>query len=368
MSVFLQFFGSPFLKSTFLFWGLMFGCFVAGISTYEGKGSVWDKYERTFSIAKRTCTGLPADKVIACEVHMKQGRQYNYFNDYRIRNAPWFTFLWAETFPLGFAPEYFLPILIGYFVSTAETIGDVTMSCKYSKLETEGPDFESRVQGGLLADGVNSFLACLFTSPPNTTFSQNNGVISLTQCASRSAGFSCAFWLILFGVFGKLGAAFTSIPICVVGGLVLQCFASVFVSGMFIATKHATRRNAFILMLSLALGIGVAMEPNLFEGGGVASFHGKNLRHNTGFWPRYKTCKTFPVDSETGAQVRTCTNDNGACCSEYDKGEDSNRTTAIILLKTPHAIGFVVALFLHLLLPEDNKEVDEDGFKIPVAA
>ena len=197
MSVFLQFFGSPFLKSTFLFWGLMFGCFVAGISTYEGKGSVWDSYEQTFSFSK------PDDKVIACEVHMKQGRQYNYFNDYRIRNAPWFTFLWAETFPLGFAPEYFLPILIGFFVSTAETIGDVTMSCKYSKLELSrraasmarrkgsygdfgrgAPDLK-RVQGGLLADGVNSFLACLFTSPPNTTFSQNNGVIALTQCCCR---------------------------------------------------------------------------------------------------------------------------------------------------------------------------------------
>ena len=35
--------------------------------------------------------------------------------------------------------------LISTQVSTAETIGDVTMSCKYSKLETEGPDFESRV-------------------------------------------------------------------------------------------------------------------------------------------------------------------------------------------------------------------------------
>ena len=90
----------------------------------------------------------PDDKVIASQGPMKQGRQYKYFNNYRIRNAPWFTFLWAETFPLGFAPEYFLPILIGFFVSTAETIGDVTMSCKYSKLETEGPDFaESRVQG-----------------------------------------------------------------------------------------------------------------------------------------------------------------------------------------------------------------------------
>ena len=56
---------------------------------------------------------------------MKQGRQYKYFNNYRIRNAPVFTFLWAETFPLGFAPEYFLPILIGFFVSTAETIGGI---------------------------------------------------------------------------------------------------------------------------------------------------------------------------------------------------------------------------------------------------
>ena len=50
--------------------------------------------------------------------------------------------------------------------------------------------------------------------------------------------------MILFGVFGKLGAAFNSTPICVVGGLVLQSFASVFVSGMIIATKHVTRRNA----------------------------------------------------------------------------------------------------------------------------
>merc|ERR1719399_1407640 len=290
MSVFLQFFGSPFLKSTFLFWGLMFGCFVAGMSTYEGKGDHWDAYEQTFDFSTK------GGKVITSQVPMKTGRQYNYFNDYRIRNAPWFTFLWATTFKIAFAKEYFLPILIGYFVSTAETIGDVTMSCEASKLATTGPDFESRVQGGLLADGFNSFLACLFTSPPNTTFSQNNGVIKLTACASRSAGFSCAFWLILFGVWGKLGAAFNSIPICVVGGLVIQCFSGVFVSGMIIATKHITRRNSFILMLSLAIGMGVAMQPNLFEGGGVGSYYSKNLRNNVGFWPRYLTCDKFPTD------------------------------------------------------------------------
>jgi len=46
---------------------------------------------------------------------------------------------------------------------------------------------------------------------------------------------------------------------------------------MIIATKHVTRRNSFIIMISLALGVGVALEPNLFEGGGVASFYGQNL-------------------------------------------------------------------------------------------
>ena len=280
-------------------------------------------------------------------------------------------------------------------MSTAETIGDVTNSCAYSRLPTEGPDFESRVQGGLLADGVNSLLATLFTSPPNTTFSQNNGVIQLTQCASRAAGFAAAFWLILFGVVGKIGAAFSSIPICVIGGMVLQCFTMVFVSGMYIATKHATRRNSFILMLALALGVGVGMEPNLFEGGGPSSFYGQNLRHNIGFWPRSKTCDEFPTattttvvsqascdldgyawtsDDETfettcadlggvfspqvtedvTSTVKTCTNNNGFCCVEYDKTKDSNRTTAIILLKTPYGIGFVVALILNALLPEDK--------------
>lgn len=172
MSTFLQFFGSPFLKSTFLFWGLMFGCFVSGITTYEAKDGDFT---------------LDDGDIVPAKV----GRQYNYWNDQRIRDANWFIFLWDTTFPLGFAPEYFLPLLIGFFVSSAETIGDITMSCVASRIPASGPDLEARIQGGLLADGFNSLLATLFTSPPNTTFSQNNGVIALTQCASRAAGFAC---------------------------------------------------------------------------------------------------------------------------------------------------------------------------------
>ena len=103
----------------------------------------------------------------------------------------------------------------------------------------------TQIQGGLLADGVNSFIACLFTSPPNTTFSQNNGIIALTQCASRSAGFACAFWLILFGIIGKLGAAFNSIPICVVGA---SCSSASVAHGVRYFTRPAVGRAVLAMI------------------------------------------------------------------------------------------------------------------------
>ena len=387
MSVVLQLFGSPFLKSTFIFWGLMFGCAISGIA----------KYKAHAPRDKTLCTAEPDAFCAGGFANAEDGKAYSYWNNLRVKDAPGFTFLWATTFPIGFDGAYFLPILIGYFVSSAETVGDIAMSCQASMIPSKGPDFESRVQGGLLADGINSFLACIFTSPPNTTFSQNNGVIALTRCASRSAGFACAGWLITFGIIGKLGAAFASIPICVVGGMVVQCFTMVMVSGMQLATYKMTRRNSFILMLALAFGMGVAMEPHLFEGGGGFSFYSKNLAHNIGFWPKYKTCKTFPstsvtvtpatctapnefsfeMDDEdsclgingtfaaavtTMVEVKSCTNNNGFCCLEYDEGAKSSRTTAIIMLKTPYCIGFLIALFLHLILPEDKEEL------VPIAA
>jgi len=227
MSIFLQMFGSPFFKSTFLFWGLCFGCI--------------------------------------CAAGGKDGNSYFRSNFLDAVSEKPITFLWAEgTYPISFAGEYFLPILIGYMISSAETIGDVHMTAFYSRI-TDEDDIAARQQGGLLADGVNSFLATLFGSPPNTTFSQNNGLIALTRCASRSVGFSCAFWLILLGVVSPFGMAFASIPICVIGGVCLLTWASVFVSGMELATKNWTRRNQFILTISLGLGIGVAMEGHVFD-------------------------------------------------------------------------------------------------------
>jgi NCS2 family nucleobase:cation symporter-2 len=106
---------------------------------------------------------------------------------------------------------------------------------------------------------------------------QNCGLIPLTRCASRSAGFSACGWLIFLGIFSHFGAAFASIPICVVGGLVLQAWASVFFSGMALATKNFTRRNQFILMIALGIGLGVAMEGHIVDWPKPYTFFRRNL-------------------------------------------------------------------------------------------
>jgi NCS2 family nucleobase:cation symporter-2 len=104
-------------------------------------------------------------------------------------------------------------------------------------------------QGGLLGDSVSSFLAALAFSMPNTTFSQNNGVISLTRVASRMAGIGCAVWLILYGIFGKVGAFFTSIPQPVLGGMTTFLFANIAVSGVKVSPAEQHKHTTIALYL-----------------------------------------------------------------------------------------------------------------------
>ena len=153
------------------------------------------------------------------------------------------------------------------FLYAVETVGDITAGYEASYLDTSSTEYMESVQGGLLGDAVGSILACLFTSMPNTTFSQNNGVISLTKCASCRAGYVCAFWLIAMGLFGKFAGLITSIPDCVIGGLTIFLFANVLASGIALAstTDLHSCQNKFILAMSLAIGVGVTVWPFAFQ-------------------------------------------------------------------------------------------------------
>lgn len=116
-----------------------------------------------------------------------------YFDGAGVDAAPAASFVWARTFRLSVYGPLVLPLMAVYVICACEAMGDITATCDVSRLEVAGALYESRIQGGVLADGISGALAALATVTPVTTFAQNNGVIALTRCANRSAGYCCWF-------------------------------------------------------------------------------------------------------------------------------------------------------------------------------
>ena len=82
----------------------------------------------------------------------------------------------------------FIPIALIYVITAIDSSGDITANCMISKQDVKGEGYINRIKNGVLGDGVNSAIAAIFNTLPNTTSSQNNGVIQLTGIASRHVG------------------------------------------------------------------------------------------------------------------------------------------------------------------------------------
>lgn len=189
-----------------------------------------------------------------------------YFSHEGIDAAPAATFIWVHTFKLKVYGPLVLPFLACYIVLMMEAIGDITATSDVTRLELEGPLYESRIQGGVLADGLNGVLAGLCTLPPMSTFAQNNGVIAITKCGSRTVGYWCCFFLVVMGIFSKFAAALVAIPGPVLGGMTTFLFTSVAVSGLrIITTTPFTRRDRFVYTCTLMFGLGAVLVPDWFS-------------------------------------------------------------------------------------------------------
>ena len=114
-----------------------------------------------------------------------------YFDPSGIDAAPAVSFIWVHTFKLSVYGPLVLPLLAVFIICACEAIGDITATCDVSRIEVQGELFESRIRGGILADGLNGVLAALATITPMTTFAQNNGVVAMSRCANRKAGYAC---------------------------------------------------------------------------------------------------------------------------------------------------------------------------------
>lgn len=185
------------------------------------------------------------------------GIPLHYTSRASIDAAPAITFLWTTTFPLKVYGPAVLPLLAVYCSLMSEAIGDITATSEVSQLEVEGPNFDRRIKGGVLSDGLAGVFSALLTTTPLSCYAQNNGVVSITRVANRQAGYWCCGFLILFGILGKISGAILAIPNSILGGVTTFLFATVAVAGLSILSSvKYTRRNRFVLGLSLSLGLG----------------------------------------------------------------------------------------------------------------
>ncbi|MEZ8148940.1 uracil-xanthine permease family protein [Enterovibrio norvegicus] len=167
---------------------------------------------------------------------------------------------------LSFDWGLLIPLVIVFLVTSLEAIGDITATSETSEQPVSGPIYMKRIKGGVLADGVNSALAAILNSFPNSTFSQNNGIIQLTGVASRHIGYFIAGMLVLLGLLPGVATLVQLIPEPVLGGATIVMFGTIAASGIRIISRCELNRRAILIMaLSFSMGLGIAQKPEILQ-------------------------------------------------------------------------------------------------------
>lgn len=147
------------------------------------------------------------------------------------------------------------PMLIMFIVTTVETIGDIS-GITEGGLGREASD--SELSGGVMCDGLGSSFAAILGVLPNTSYSENVGLVGITKVVNLFALSIGAIFLILCGMFPKLAALVSIIPQPILGGASVLMFANIAVSGIkLIAKNGVSDRDMTIVSVALGLGYGL---------------------------------------------------------------------------------------------------------------
>ncbi|WP_226662579.1 uracil-xanthine permease family protein [Microbulbifer aggregans] len=163
-------------------------------------------------------------------------------------------------FPLAVDFGVVAVLLPVFFISSVETLGDLTATSRLSSIEVGSQNYWQRVRGGLSGDAFNSFLAALFGSFPNTSFSQNNGVIRLTGVCSPYIGRFVAIFMCLLGASPLVAGLFIAIPAALVYGATLLMFFLVLLAGIDIVNAGDNAVKSWPLVITAVIaGVGVSL-------------------------------------------------------------------------------------------------------------
>ena len=148
-------------------------------------------------------------------------------------------------------------------VSAIETVGDTNATTK-GGAGREATDDE--ISGATYADGLGTAIAGVFGGLPNTSFSQNAGIVAMTGVMSRHVVTISALILIACGLIPKVGAIVSSMPLPVLGGGVIVMFGMIISAGLnMLAEVEMNRRNMVIMAVSLSVGLGLSQVPSAVQ-------------------------------------------------------------------------------------------------------
>ncbi|AGH81685.1 uracil-xanthine permease [Psychromonas sp. CNPT3] len=172
-----------------------------------------------------------------------------------IANAPWFSV------PKFVAPEwnwhavlFMIPVAIAPAV---EHVGDILAISNVT-----GKDFLKKpgLHRTLFGDGLATSVSALFGGPPNTTYSEVTGAVMLTRNFNPKIMIWAAIIAIVLAFVGKFGAILQTIPVAVMGGIMILLFGSIASVGLNTLIRHQVDlshpRNLCIVSVTLVFGIG----------------------------------------------------------------------------------------------------------------
>ncbi|MDM0472520.1 nucleobase:cation symporter-2 family protein [Clostridium perfringens] len=179
-----------------------------------------------------------------------------------VKEASWLSFPKILEFGVTFDAKAVMAFIPAYFVATIGTVGCLKAIGEISNIDIG----DKRVAAGVLSDGVGSALGGLVGSCPNTSFSQNIGIISLTKVASRHVAVMAGILLVILGFLPKVAAIITGIPNPVLGGVGIMMFGTVAAAGIrTLSNIKLTERNLLIIAISMGLGLGVTFRPDVIH-------------------------------------------------------------------------------------------------------
>jgi uracil-xanthine permease len=176
----------------------------------------------------------------------------------KVADASWFAIPKIMPVKPVFDLRAIIPVLIMFVVTAVETVGDISGVIE-GGMDREATD--SELSGGVICDGIGSSLAAVFGVLPNTSFSQNVGLVTMTKIVNRFALACGAVFLILCGLFPKLAALISIMPQSVLGGAAVIMFSSIVMSGIQLITREPLNTRSMTIV-SVALGLGYGLGAN----------------------------------------------------------------------------------------------------------